>query len=246
MKKFLIALVLLALAAAGAWHFRDSFRQSGVPLMLYGNVDIRGVDLGFRVGGKLSEVLKDEGDAVKTGETLARIDRQPYEHELARATAELAAAEADQRMKKSGYRNEELEQARAVLEESRVVAKDAERAHQRQSSLVGGGGTSQQNLESAQAALDEARQRVKVAEAKLKLLESGFRAEEIAAADASVAQAQAARASAALRLRGHRTQGAVRWVGAHAGARTGGDRAGRGHRVVALVGTAGVGAGLRA
>jgi HlyD family secretion protein len=137
---------------------------------------------------------------VKTGEALARLDRQPYEHELARAEAELAAAEADARMKKSGFRSEEIEQARAVLEESRVVAKDAERAHQRLAGLVGGGGTSQQNLESAEALLDEAKQRVKVSEAKLKLLEAGFRAEEIAAAAAKVAQAQAARASAALRL----------------------------------------------
>jgi len=200
MKKFLIALVLLAAAVAIGWQIQGKFRRADEPLKLYGNVDIRGVDLGFRVAGKLLEVLKDEGDAVKTGEVLARLDRQPYEHELARAEAELAAAEADARMKKSGFRSEEIEQARAVLEESRVVAKDAERAHQRLAGLVGGGGTSQQNLESAEALLDEAKQRVKVSEAKLKLLEAGFRAEEIAAAAAKVAQAQAARASAALRL----------------------------------------------
>jgi HlyD family secretion protein len=43
-------------------------------------------------------------------------------------------------------------------------------------------------------------QNVKAAEAKLKLLESGFRTEEIAAADAKVEQAKAAHATAALRL----------------------------------------------
>jgi HlyD family secretion protein len=200
MKKFLFALVLLAAAVVIGWQIQGKFGRADEPLKLYGNVDIRGVDLGFRVAGKLQEVLKDEGDAVKTGDALARLDRQPYEHELARAEAELAAAEADARMKKSGFRSEEIEQARAVLEESRVVAKDAERAHQRLAGLVGGGGTSQQNLESAEALLDEAKQRVKVSEAKLKLLEAGFRAEEIAAAAAKVTQAQAARASAALRL----------------------------------------------
>jgi len=200
MKKFLIALVLTALAATVAWQFRDQFFHSDPALKLYGNVDIRGVDLGFRVPGKLLEVLKDEGDAVKAGETLARLDRQPYEYELATATAQVAAAEADQRMKKSGYRSEDIEQTRAALEESRVVAKDAARAHQRQASLVGGGGTSQQNLESSQATLDEAEQRVNVAAAKMKLMEAGFRPEEIAAADAQVAQAQAARASTELRV----------------------------------------------
>jgi HlyD family secretion protein len=200
MKKTLIVLVLLAALAAIIWQVRDKFRQPGIPLQLYGNVDIRGVDLGFRVAGRLLEVLHDEGDAVKAGDLLARIDAVPFAHDLARATAELAAVEADLRLKKSGYRREEIEQARAALEESRVFAADAARTHQRQAGLVAGGGTSKQNLESAEAAFDQAQQRVKVNEAKLRLLESGFRAEEIAIADAKVAQAQAARASAALHL----------------------------------------------
>ena len=200
MKRFFIVLLVLAFAAGIGWQFRDKFRHADAALMLYGNVDIRGVDLGFRVAGRLLEVCKDEGDAVHAGDLLARIDDKPYAHELARAEAELAAAQADLRMKQSGYRKEEIEQARAVLEESRVVAKDAERAYQRQTKLVGGGGTSQQNLDSAQAAFDEAQQRMKVSEAKLKLLEAGFRAEEIEAAGAKVAQARAARETAALRL----------------------------------------------
>ena len=201
MKKLFIALLVVAIAATIGWQFRGKFLKADGDLKLYGNVDIRGVDLGFRVSGKLQEVLKDEGDAVKTGEPLARIDPAPYQHELARAEAELAAAEADQRLKKSGYRAEEIEQAKAAVAESHVVEKDAERVRQRHASLLGGGGTSQQNLESAEAMLDEAKQRVKVAEAKLKLLEAGFREEEIAAAAAKVAQAKAARDTAALRLK---------------------------------------------
>jgi HlyD family secretion protein len=200
MKKLLLALVLLAIAAAAGWWIREKLRQADEPLVIYGNVDIRGVDLGFRVSGKLAEVLKDEGDAVKTGETLARIDRQPYEHELARAEAELAAAQADLRLKETGYRVEEIEQARAALAQSRVIEENAARMWRRQASLVAGGGTSQQNLENAQAAHDEAKQVVEVAAAKLKLLEAGYRDEEIAAAKARVSQAQAARDAAALRL----------------------------------------------
>ena len=200
MKKLLIAVVLVGLAAFGVWQFRDRFFHTDQTLRLYGNVDIRGVDLGVRVPGKLVEVLKDEGDPVKAGESLARLDPQPLQDELASATAQLAAAEADLKMKKSGYRSEDIEQARASLEESRVAAKDAARAHTRQASLIGGGGTSQQNLESAQAALDEANQRVNVAAAKLKLMEAGYRPEEIAAAEAQAALAKAARASAELRL----------------------------------------------
>jgi HlyD family secretion protein len=196
MKKPLLVLVLLAGLSAIGWHFRYQFLKPTAGLTLYGNVDIRGVDLGFRVGGR----LQDEGDSVKAGEILAKIDREPYEHELANLDAALAAAEADQRLKQAGFRTEEIEQARAALAESQVAKKDAENILARQASLVGGGGTSRQNLESAQTSLDAAKQRVKLAEAKLKLLETGYRPEEIAAAEAKVAQAKAARASATMRL----------------------------------------------
>lgn len=200
MKKLFLAILVLALASITAWRVRERFFKTEESLKLYGNVDIRGVDLGFRVGGKLLEVIKDEGDLVKPGEVIARIDPLPYQHELARAEAELAAAEADLALKSAGYRSEEIEQARATLAESRVFAKDARNVRERHAALLGGGGTSLQNVESAQAALDEAEQRVKVAEAKLRLLEAGFRPEEIAAAKARVAQAKAARSTANLRV----------------------------------------------
>ncbi|MEI6653741.1 MAG: secretion protein HlyD [Verrucomicrobiota bacterium] len=200
MKKLLIILLLLALAAVTAWQFQEKFRRTGVPLQLYGNVDIRGVDLGFRVAGRLIEVLKDEGDAVQAGELLARLDAQPNGQELARADAQVAAAEADLRLKQAGNRSQDIDQGRAALEESRVVANNAARAYARHAGLVGRGGTSQQDLETAEATRDEAQQRVKVNEAKLRLLEAGFRDEEIAAADAALAQAKAARASAALHV----------------------------------------------
>ena len=88
MKRFFIVLLVLAFAAGIGWQFRDKFRHADAALMLYGNVDIRGVDLGFRVAGRLLEVCKDEGDAVHAGDLLARIDDEPYAHELARAEAD--------------------------------------------------------------------------------------------------------------------------------------------------------------
>jgi HlyD family secretion protein len=195
MKKIIIPVLLLILAGATGWHFYSKYRHDHEPLKLYGNVDIRGVDLGFRVSGRLSEVLRDEGDSVKTGEVLARIDRDPYVRELEQAKATLAAAEADLQMKRAGYRPEEIEQARATAEQNRVSLNNAARNFQRQNALVKGGGTSQQSFDDAEAMLEEAKQRSKVADANLRQLEAGFRAEEI---QASLAQMEQARASVAL------------------------------------------------
>lgn len=200
MKKAIPVLLILAALAAGGWYYYGKYRTTHEPVVLHGNVDIRGVDLGFRVAGRISEVLKDEGDAVKAGDILARIDREPYERALDQAKASLAVAEAGANLKQAGYRPEEIEQARATLAQNRVAADNANRAFDRQAELVKTSGVSRQDYENAQAARDEATQRVKVAEANLRQLEAGFRKEEIESALASAAQARAAVATAAIQL----------------------------------------------
>lgn len=200
MKKILIPLAVLAIAAAVGWHFYAKYREEHQPLTLYGNVDIRGVDLGFRVGGKLQEVLKDEGDEIKAGELLARIDARPYQEELHQAEATLAAAEADLRLRKAGYRAEEIEQARATVAQNQVSLDGADRNFRRQQELVAGGGTSRQNLDDAETAFAEATQRLKVSQANLKQLEAGYRVEEIDSAAAQAEQARASLGAAKIRL----------------------------------------------
>jgi HlyD family secretion protein len=182
MKKAIPVILLIGALAGGGWYFYGKYRSQDDSLVLHGNVDIRGVDLGFRVSGRIKEVLKDEGDAVKTGELLARIDPEPYERELeqakaahmqavasqAQAQASLGQARADADLKRAGYRTEEVEQARASFAQARVTMENAERAYERQATLVKTHGVSRQNFENAEAAYHEAQQRMKVAEANLR------------------------------------------------------------------------------
>ncbi|MEK7953491.1 efflux RND transporter periplasmic adaptor subunit [Luteolibacter soli] len=210
MKKAIPVILILAALAIGGWFIYGKYRSNHEPLVLQGNVDIRGVDLGFRVSGRIAEVLKDEGDAVKTGELLARIDKEPYENELAQANAAeaqaraalaqakatLAQAKADADLKRAGYRTEEIEQARATRAQATVTMDNAQRIYDRQSELVKSKGVSRQNFENAEASFHEAEQRLKLADANLRQLESGFRKEEVAAAEAAVGAAQAGVGSA--------------------------------------------------
>lgn len=52
------------------------------PLTLYGNVDIRDVNLGFRVSGRLLSLDVDEGDRVHPGELIGHLDPEPYIREV--------------------------------------------------------------------------------------------------------------------------------------------------------------------
>jgi HlyD family secretion protein len=160
---------------------------------LYGNVDIREVELSFRVPGRLTEVAFDEGDAVKAGTTVARLDPVPYELALAAADARVAAAEANLAKLKAGPRPQEIQQARAQVREAEASYRAAQRDLERQLGLEGAGAASQKTLDAARARADEAAAHLVTARETLALAEEGYRAEDIAAAEAELSAARAQR-----------------------------------------------------
>jgi HlyD family secretion protein len=159
------------------------------------------VNLGFRVGGRLAEVLRDEGDAVKAGDPLARLDDEPIRREVEEARAQAAASQARAQMLGAGFRPEEIAQARAVVREREATLANAEQLFARQQQLRKTKAISEQEFEDAQARHREADARLKSAREQLTLLEAGYRAEEIAQGRAEAARAQAALAAAELRLK---------------------------------------------
>ncbi len=82
------ALALVALATGGvtAWLFHSGRLGRRAPpsntLSLYGNVDIRQVELGLRVAGRLKTMMFEEGQTVTAGTLLAALDARPFEDEL--------------------------------------------------------------------------------------------------------------------------------------------------------------------
>jgi len=190
----LIALALVAIAVLAAVIVYRS-RGSG-ELTLYGNVDIREVTLGFRVAGRLAKLAVDEGDSVRGGQELARLDATPIELELNEARANAAAIGARLTLLRSGYRAEDVEQARAAVAERRAALTNAEQTLGRQEQLRGTGAVAQRLYDDALAARDQARARLKAAEESLAEFERGYRRQEIAEGEANHARAKAAAAQA--------------------------------------------------
>lgn len=100
----LVVVVLLA-AGTGGWLWYQSQQDRG--LTLYGNVDIRTVNMSFRVGGRLASLNVDEGDAIKAGQTLGMLDKAPFENALMQAKAGVSVAQAQYDLMLAGYRDEE-------------------------------------------------------------------------------------------------------------------------------------------
>ena len=114
-RRVLLVAAVVVLAALGAvLLFTRPWSDNDEPLTLYGNVDIREVDLSFRVDGRVAEVLVDEGDAVTAGQVLARLDAEPLQTELAEAQANTDAQRAQLDLLREGNRREDIAQAEAA------------------------------------------------------------------------------------------------------------------------------------
>ncbi len=199
-RRVLVIAVLAALAAGAGWWWLQRTRDDGGLLRLYGNVDIREVQLAFRQPGRVARMAFDEGDAVTVGARMATLDAQPYQEALAAAEAAVQVALAERNKLQRGLRPQEITQAQEALKQSEAVAVDAERNYRRQSGLLASGASSQRTVDAARAARDQAVAGVESARAALSQAAEGFRAEDIAAGEARLAAAQAARAQAATAL----------------------------------------------
>ena len=81
------ALVASALRRAGAFHRAPTDR-----ILLSGNIELTEVDLSFKTPGKLVELRAADGDAVKKGQLLARIDPDQLQKTRTAGEATIAAA----------------------------------------------------------------------------------------------------------------------------------------------------------
>lgn len=176
----LLAALFLAGRALGWWG-SDGHED----LKLYGNVEIREVQLGFRVGGRIAELLVDEGDLVSAGQVLARLDTRPLADRLASAEARLEAASASVARDAAGNRPQQLREARAVLASAEAALVEARRQHERRSGLLASGFVSRADFQTSEAALAAAQARFEAARAGLSLAEEGPRAEDRAITRAS-------------------------------------------------------------
>lgn len=200
-KRVLIAgVVLVALVVAGVFGYR-AIKKNNEPLVLYGNIDIREVELAFQVNGQVEDVLVDEGDAVKAGQVIARLDTDSLRSELAEAQATVNAQKARLSLLRAGNRAEDIAQAEAAVEERRAALRDAEADVARLAPLRSSGATSGKAFENATSARAEAAARLRNAEAALRAVRSGARREELQEAQANVERTQAAAERIRIRLK---------------------------------------------
>lgn len=191
--RFRLALLILVglVAAGGIWWRMRSPPENG-PLVLQGNVEVRQVNLGFKVAGRIESLAVDEGAAVKDGQILATLDKVYFEDALAQARAQRDQARANLAKLEAGNRPEEIAQAAAVVAEREAAVANAKIALERNEQLSRTGAGTRRAYDDALAAFRQSTAQLNSAREALALMKAGARREDIAAARAQMAAAEAA------------------------------------------------------
>lgn len=203
LRKTVLALALLAVAGTigyGLW-------RAAVPpaVVLQGQMEAQETDVAPKVAGRIGEVLVREGQQVRSGDALIRMDSPEIEAKVAQAQAARDAASAVARKAANGARPQEVEMARANWQRAQAAADLASKSWQRVDRLAREGLVAAQKRDEAYANFVAARDQARAARAQYDLAVAGARSEDRAAANAQerqvaavVAEARVAQSEAAL------------------------------------------------
>ena len=121
-KKLPILIILLIIGvAAGVYYWRSKSATTvlnGNDLVLYGNVDIREVRVAFNGSEHVSEMLVDEGEQVKAGQLLARLQTERLQAAMDRSRADVAAAKAEAHAARLNYQRVQALAVRKLVSKS--------------------------------------------------------------------------------------------------------------------------------
>src|SRR4028119_203960 len=166
---------------------------------------VQNINLSPKEAGRIAKLYVDEGDRVEQGQLVAHMEDEQFKAQVNQYKAALAKAQADLALKRAGTRSEEISEgkARVATAEANVAEIQAklDRAAEelkRNQFLAKEGAISQNALgeflsqeRSVRANLEAAVARLKEQKESLEKLRNGTRKEEIAQAEANVAQATA-------------------------------------------------------
>ena len=152
---------------------------------------VRTSNLGFSRSGEIEEVLVREGDRITKGQPLARLDIRNLETQRQQLVAEKARAQAQLTELQTGARIEDINAAKAAVQDLEQQLKLQEKQKERREFLYNQGAISREELDKYSYGEGALQARLNQSRSNLAELENGTRPEQIAAQQATVQQLDA-------------------------------------------------------
>ncbi len=185
---------IVVLAALGTVGYK-LYGRTEKGITATGTIEVTKTDVTPKVGGYLVERNFQEGDSVKVGQILARIDRPDLDAQLKRDEAALAKARAQLKDLELGARVQELEEAAANLAAAKSQAIRAKSDFDRNVRLFRENAIAAQQLDAIRSANEVAANALLAAQSRYSLLLAGNRPETIQAQRLEVERSEAVLAS---------------------------------------------------
>ncbi len=202
MKKRIAVVVAVLIVVAAVLLIRSFLTKKpdeGV-LLLSGNVEVTETNIGFKLPGRVIELLVDEGQAVKKGDVLARLDNAELASIVTQNRAAVGEAETRLAELKAGSRPQEVERAKANVRAQEAELARLKKDFERAQVLYTNGAISSAQFDAARSAYENREAQRSSAEESLSLVHEGPRKEDIESARYRANQARAAVQTAEERL----------------------------------------------
>ena len=148
------------------------------------------VEVGSEVEGKIAELFKEEGDTIKRGELVARLENSDIRAKLSEAEAEVVLTRARLHEVAAGSRVEEIKGSKAALEGALANQDTAKKEFERYDKLFRKGAVSKSDIDEKEKVFKMASAKVKEAEEYVRLLEQGPRSETLKYNEEAVRRAE--------------------------------------------------------
>jgi HlyD family secretion protein len=218
LRLLLVVIILLGGGGGGYWYY--THHQQSTPdgqIRISGNIETTEAQVAFKIAGRVEQRLFDEGQMVAKGQEVAQLDTADLKCNVELRKAELQTAAAALAELKAGSRVEEKAAAKAALEKADHALADLAAGSRPQEKAAAAAATaaaaadlsrlqadlrratalfqrrtiSAEEYDAARSAADMAVEKHNQAVAQQKLVDEGYRKEQIEGARSAVAQAKA-------------------------------------------------------
>jgi len=184
----IVALIVIILLIAIIGYFVSKPK----PLVIQGEAEASEYRVSGKVPGRIEEMYVKEGQMVHKGDTVAFIDSPEVRAKLAQANAVKAAVSAQSRKAQNGARKEQIAGAYELYQTALVQEDVMKKSFERIQKLYDQKVIAAQKYDEVKAKYDAADAQTKAAKSQYDMAVNGARAEDKAAAQALVDQANGA------------------------------------------------------
>lgn len=194
MKKRLPILLLLAAAGGGYYYYSQQEKEANAgKLQVSGNLELTQVDLSFKTAGRIVELTVREGDWVKKGQVIARLDASQLDQQKARDLAAVSGAQSNYQQLQTA-----IEYQKATIDSDTAVRRaELAQVQARLDDLLAG--SRSQEIAQAQAMVTDAKAANDLAKSELERAKTLFSREDISRSQLDQAQTRVDSTAAQLR-----------------------------------------------